>query len=345
MFFRKSDHRKKSSFFPLVLLRMFLSLAMLLVLGVLLYHAFLYFSGVKLQQDPLTFVKTLSKDPKRALNSINLSDLRNLGNLNNLDNPQEEALPAPSPQPSGQVILKFALVADSHNDNGTLEKALKQAKEKEAKFIIGLGDYTATGTLSELIKAKEIFDQFGLPYYSTAGDHDLWDSRDKKLSASQNYTQTFGSPYQSFVDSNIRFIIVYNSDNYEGVDSLQKMWLEEVLEKAKDSKAAFVFLHEPLYHPTSDRVMGSPRKAGGEAGKTQEEIAEQAKELIGMFKEAKISEVFAGDIHAYSRYEKERLKMTTVGALTTERNLQPPRFALVEVFDSGLYNILDLELK
>lgn len=354
--FGKSEHsRKKSSFFPLVLFRMLLSLAMFLVLGVLFYQAFLYFSGAKQQHDPLTFLKSLSQDPKTTLialisseeSSKLLSQLRGAGVPLPVTPIPSQTSSKPlkkSPQPSGQVVLKFALVADSHNDNSNLEKALREAKGKGAKFIIGLGDYTATGTLPELLKAKEVFDNANLPYYLTAGDHDLWDSRDKKQAASQNFNQVFGSPYQSFVDSNIRFVIVYNSDNYEGVDSLQRLWVEEILEKIGESKAAFVFLHEPLSHPTSDRVMGSPRKAG-EAGKTKEDVAKQAKELSEMFKEVGVAEIFAGDIHAYSKYEALGLRMTTVGALTSERNLQPPRFALVEVFENGSYNILDIELK
>lgn len=340
--FGKSEHgRKKSSFFPLVLFRMLLSLVMFLILGLLITQAFLYFSGAKMEQDPLTFIKTLSRDPKEALTSINISNLKDLRNISDLRNlsitKEEKAIPTLPPAPSGSPILKFALVADSHNDNGNLEKALNKAQEKGAKFIIGLGDYTATGTIDELQKAKEVFDSAGLPYYLTAGDHDLWDSRDKKQVASQNYTQVFGSPYQSFVDSNIRFVIVYNSDNYEGVDSLQMQWLEEILGEVENHrpKALFVFLHEPLSHPTSDRVMG----------KTKEFITVQAVELAQILKKAKVSEVFAGDVHAYSKYEALELQMTTVGALTSERNLQLPRFALVDVFENGSYNVLDIELK
>src|SRR3989338_9477729 len=64
-------------------------------------------------------------------------------------------------------ILRFALVADSENDNDLLTKALDQAKGSGVNFVIGLGDWTSVGTVDQLEAAKKAFDKSSLVYYFT----------------------------------------------------------------------------------------------------------------------------------------------------------------------------------
>lgn len=339
----RREYQKRRSFLPFVIFRLCLSLVMLLILGLGAYQAFRYFSGL----DPLRL------DPKNLIVSVVSQDFSKVAkgfwglNLAKNISVQTEDNKVDPKTPEGDIILKFAIVADSHNDNDNLGKALNLAKSKGVKFVIGLGDWTETGQLDQLEKAKAIFQSSGLPYYVTAGDHDLWDARNKSLVPTANFSDVFGSSYQSFGDSNIRFVILYNSDNYVGVDPLQMQWLEELLMDPAmgHAKDIFVFLHEPLYHPSSDHMMGSPRKTG-EAGNEREELKKQAEKITGLLKQAKVSEVFAGDIHAYSWYEdpKTGLKMTTVGALTRERNAEKSSFVIVDVYDSGSYNITNIEI-
>jgi len=230
-------------------------------------------------------------------------------------------------------------VADSHNDNERLSQALLQAKSQAVVFVIGLGDYSSVGTVEELKLAKETFRTLSLPFYVTAGDHDLWEPRDRGTNPVANFISVFGSSYQSFRYKDIRFIIVYNSDNYEGIDELQMRWLDDELSKVsiEKPKAAFLFLHEPLYHPSSDHIMGKINPA----------MVSQAENIAAKAHQAGIKEVFAGDTHFYTRYQdpKSLLNMTTVGAITKERNTQSPRFVLVDIYDSGDYTIKDLEIK
>ncbi|MDO8570163.1 MAG: metallophosphoesterase [Candidatus Daviesbacteria bacterium] len=342
MFGRKSEPKKRGMPLPLKILRLFLSFTMLLILGIVVLQAFTYFSGEKMEQDPQAILKQLKSDPQGTILTLISSQqvLTNLSILKNFKKSQTENQSSPVLQaqvtPSGPPILKFAIVSDSHNDNNNLAKALSIAKEKGAKFVVGLGDYTATGTLPELRSTKETFDNGELPYYLTAGDHDLWESREKKLPAISNFNQVFGSPYQSFIDSNTRFVIVDNSDNYEGVSSLEFSWLKDVLANTGSVGTVLVFLHEPLYHPTSDRVVGA------EVPK----LKDQALELENLLKNSKVGALFAGNIHAYSSYEgKSGLPMYTIGAVTADRNVQLPRFAVVDVYENGSYNVEDIEIK
>lgn len=330
----------------MVIFRMLLSLTMFLVLGLGVYQAYRYFTGMDpLKMDPKTLASTFlsSEESAKIINTI-----FSFGLTKNVAGKFGQTPENIQPQPvsdtssrlpgSGKLLMKFAAVADSHIDNNNLAKALSMAKKEGAKFVIGLGDYSDVGTIEELQKAKDVFDASGLPFYTTAGDHDLWDSRNKKTAATSNFSDVFGAAYQSFSDSGIQFIILANGDNYLGVSALQKQWLEDILKKETTDfiKQTFVFLHEPLYHPSSDHMMG----------KETPELVNQAQDLAEILKQAGVGEVFAGDIHAFSQYKDSRsgLNMTTVGALTSERNTQKPRFIMVDVFDNGSYNIQDTEI-
>ena len=121
---------------------------------------------------------------------------------------------------------------------------------------------------------------------------------------------------------------------------LQIEWLNEQLGMVKaqpEINVIFVFLHEPLYHPSSSRVMG----------KVTEKLKPEAKKLIKILKDGGVREVFAGDIHFFTRYTEPEtgLSMTTIGALTSQRNTQESRFGLVTVYEDGRYEVEDVEIK
>lgn len=348
IFSRSEGHKKRRNSPIMMVFRIGLSLGMFLILALLTFQAFKYFIN------PNTGPDLFFQDPKAAITQILTSEdtISTITDFLSFNIPRDKipgvnklpgvqpTNPIPSQQKkvnSGAVILKFALVADSHNDNNNLTKALSLAKRQGAKFVIGLGDYTNTGTISELEDAKKAFDASGLPYYLASGDHDLWDSRDKGETPSANFSEVFGTPYQSFSDSNIRFVILFNSDNYVGMNSTQNQWLKNVLaEDSSNKKTILVFTHEPLYTPNSDHFMGQDNP----------EVARQAKELMTQLKVANVGGIFAGDIHAPTQYQSpDGLSMMTVGAVTTERNVSGPKFAMVDVYSDGGYNIRDLEIK
>jgi len=342
-----SSYHKRGTFFPFLIVRLILSLILFSIFGFGIYRAIVYFSGVDpINIDPQKFlVEVMSSDSSaNAISKLFNIDPKALlkGKISTNSTPassDQSSSVDSQDQPSGTKILTFAVVADSHNKNEILKKALSQAKNGGAKFVIGDGDYTDVGTTEDFQAAKAVFDKSGMPYYLTAGDHDLWNSRDKGFEADHFFKEVFGAPYQSFGDSNIRFIIVFNSDNYFGVDDFQMNWLDQELQRVKMEKPlqTFVFLHEPLYHPSSDHVMG----------KTNPKLDDQAQTLIQKFKDAGVGEVISGDVHYYSRYSEPQsgLKMTVDGALTDDRNVQTPRFLMVDVYDNGSYNIQDTEVK
>lgn len=344
MFFKKhTEHKKKRGGGILGIFRLFLSLIMISILGFGLLQAYRAFAGYDpLSIDPKSLVKNfatsegalsfvtalLSAEPPKSVDDVK----KLLSDTNTKVINQE-------PKSSAPLVYKFAVISDSHKDTESLRKALNQAKEEGVKFIIGIGDFSDVGTEEELRSTKNQFDAIGLPFYVTPGDHDLWDSRDKKHPAERNFTAVFGTPYQAFTYEPARFILVYNSDNYLGLDENQIKWVEEEVERNKNEnpKVTFGFASTPFFHPSSDRVMG----------KENPKLKNQAEHLISIMSKGGIDEVFFADTHFSSRFTepKTNLKMTTTGAVTSVRNPQSPRFITVDVHEDGSYNVREVEVR
>lgn len=326
------------------LFRLMLSLAIMGVLFLGVFQAYKSFAGVDpLHSSPKAIISNLlssedlvevitsllDADPKTSLDKAK-SYLEKDLQSEEVGNSQEES------ESGGEYLYSFAIISDSHNDNQNLAKALDQAQSEGAEFIIGLGDYTDVGTTDELINSKVYFDRVGMPYYLLPGDHDLWDSRDKGKLATANFSKVFGPNYSSFKHLNTRFILIDNSDNYLGVDGLQEAWILDELNRASDegSDLILAFIPIPLYHPSSDHFMG----------KTESKLRVQAERITNMLAQNNVREVFAADAHFFTRYTepKNSLKMTVVGAVTAERNIQEPRFVMVDIFTNGEYNVRDI---
>lgn len=346
----KKHYQKRSPNIVIVLFRMVLSMVMFVVLVVGIYTAYKHFSGLDpLKLDPQAILSELmaGRVPTNFLNVLSSVKLTNglAKQINQKVLGQQASKQVPSELSSlpkeATAAFKFLLVADSHTDNVDLHKAIDQAKNQvpDLKFIIGLGDYSDVGTVDELKNAKQEFDSSAIRYFVLAGDHDLWDSRNKQLPPTTNFNQVFGPVYQSFAYDNFLFLLLDDSDDYKGLGDTQPKWLEDELEKATGQpfKGIFVFLHEPLFHPSSDHVMG----------KTEPSLKQQARDLMYQLRSAGVKKIFAGDIHLSSEYNEPvtGLAMVTVGAVTVERNPQAPRYAVVSVFEDGKTLVNDIEIK
>lgn len=343
--FRK--HYRRSTNIVFVIFRLGLSLVMLVILTGGLYSAYKHFSGLDpLKIDPKTLISSLinSKGPEQLisiLTSFKLTQSKQADNQHILGQIQQTLPQTPQQYPSKSsktLAYTFALVADSHSDNLYLRKALAQIKKDypTVKFLIGLGDYSEVGTIDELKGAKGEFDNAGIRYFLIPGDHDLWDSRNRSLPPITNFKAVFGPGYQDFWEGNHLFILLNNSDNYLGINEAQLSWLDDQLDKGRQADGIHVFIHESLYHPSSEHIMG----------RVESSLKGQAKSLIQKLKKGGVDQIFAGDIHFFSEYTEPEtgLDMVTIGALTSERNTQAPRFAIGKVYSDGSVEVEDVEI-
>lgn len=227
-----------------------------------------------------------------------------------------------------QVKTKFAVLSDTHSDSENTRKALKQAKDLGAKFIMNTGDLTKVGSTDELNGAKEDFESINLPYYLIPGDHDIYNS-----AGTGNFRDIIGPSYYSTDLNGLHLISLDTSDTSVGLDSDQLSWLKSDLDASRDH-LTFIFMHLPVYHPTSPRTIW-------EKGGNNLEVKKQAEEVISLLKGRGILATFAGDHHFSSNYTEpeSNVKMYIVGAATRERNLQRPRFDMVTVYNDNSFEV------
>ena len=260
------------------------------------------------------------------LSIVFISYLRNLSDLS------EKQFGDQKPK---TAILRFALVADSEDENELLKKALSQAKSAGVNFVIGLGDFTSLGTLEQLTSARNVFDQSGLTYYVTAGDRDLWDSRNRGETATANFRQVFSEGSQVIIKEGIQFIILDNSDIYSGIKDAEISNIKYQISNI--DKLTFVFAHKTPFHPQSAHVMGEGNK----------EVSAQARKLMDLLEQKRVDGFFSGDLHFFARFNSpsQAVKMTTIGAVNSARNFQGPRFAIVTVYSDYSWEVEDVEIR
>jgi predicted phosphodiesterase len=328
---------KKSTFGIFSILRPIFSIAVLsaFVLGI----SFLVKTAASSNSG--SFLATISP----ILSRFNI-DASKFGGLNKTTPAVSTVTPQPEPEKviekttnravAENVNFSIAILADSHSSYDNLDTALDMAKEAKVTYTFFLGDYTDLGISDDLQQAKEVMDRSDLDYSSLPGDHDLW-----KSVGPQNFIDVFGKNYFTKTINGIKFVGLDNSANYTLISTEQMAWFKKEL-----AGADFVLLSQPLYHPSSGRVMGTIN------GEQNAEVHAQAQEILKMIRESEVKAVIAGDLHMSSQNkdpEKPKLMHYVVGALTDERNLQTPRFAMFKALkqadDLGDYAIEDVLLQ
>lgn len=237
---------------------------------------------------------------------------------------------------SREVVLKVAVLSDSHNDLENLKKALEKAKNLEVEKSVFLGDYTDWGEETNLEKSKEIIDRAGIECVSLPGDHDLGETRDES-----NFAKVFGKTYGVWEQNGSEFMYFDNSKNYAAISPESTEWF-----KSNINSIDFLFLSQPLMTSDMSRVMGIID------GVRDEVVYAQNKELLGMVRSSKIRVIIAGDLHRFSHFVdpvKNDLQHYTVGAVLKSQsleklNLQSPRFAVLNIFSDDSYSIDDVPI-
>ncbi len=234
----------------------------------------------------------------------------------------------------GKVIkTTLGIVTDSHNFNDNLEKAVSKAKDKGARNLAFLGDYSDVGTVKELADGKKVMDASGLWYFSIPGDHDH-DLGDGALS---HFNEVFGARYGVKVVDGVRLVWLDNSANYTLIDQAQMDWFTKTLSASSDGVPTFVFLSNPLYNKDGFKLMGE----------LNEDVKFQANQLLSILRNSSVKAIFAGDNHLSSRSAdpiKSEIEHIVVGSLAKERNLQTPRFGMLYVFEDGSFKFEEVVL-
>lgn len=232
-----------------------------------------------------------------------------------------------------KIILEFSVIGDPESDLGNLKKALEISKNNNDEFTILVGDLTQAGTKKQLLDVKKVLDESSLKYYVIPGNHDLYSSRKQAGDPRRYFEDFFGKPYYQVLIKNIQFLFLDNSDEYQLMGDEQIAFIKANLGD-NFTLLTFVFLHIPIFHPSSDYIMGYQNP----------ELGKQKDELLSIFSQAGVSGIFSGHLHKTSSYDWQGIKMYIAGSVNSVRNWQTPRFLEVKVFKDSSFQVKEIEL-
>lgn len=216
----------------------------------------------------------------------------------------------------GEPKYKIALFADSHKSYKNLQKAVDISEKQGVNAIVHFGDITDFAEESGFSKSKEILDNSKIKYYVIAGDRDeveggvVFDKYFGGKECKDNLLKDYG------------ILCLHNSFNYTPLskDYLNAFYLHL-------AEANIIFAAQPLYNPGSLVYMGY----------YDEEVKKQADDLLSTINDSNVKYVIAADTHFYSKNTNEVTGIVhyTLGAITNERNIQGPNFAILYIYKDG----------
>jgi 3',5'-cyclic AMP phosphodiesterase CpdA len=192
--------------------------------------------------------------------------------------------------------LTFAVLGDNRSNPEVFGRVLRQLdRDPGLAFAIDVGDLVERGTLEQFVEFFKQIQPYGrMPFLTAVGNHDLGKDQDLTL-----YREIFGPDYYAFQLKDHYFIVV-NDVELDGVGEVQWRWLEKELKRSQSCKTRLVFLHTPLFDPRGgDKHHCLPEAAG--------------RRLAALFRQYRVSHIFAGHIHSYFSGDWDGVPYTITG--------------------------------
>jgi hypothetical protein len=203
----------------------------------------------------------------------------------------------------------FAVFGDNKNSHSIFPVLLRRVdQDRDIKFALDIGDLVFDGDIE---KYRYFFNQLKenikLPLLTAIGNHELLLGSGRGL-----YYDLLGPFYYSFQVGGAYFIVLDDA-NETGLDLWQRAWLERELKNARGYIHKFVFMHVPLFDPSGGRY---------EEGCLPEK---EARSLMELFKENKVSHIFASHIHSYYTGRWQGIPFTITGGAGAELAGRDPK--------------------
>jgi hypothetical protein len=175
--------------------------------------------------------------------------------------------------------FSFVVFGDNKNSITTFKKLIEMVNIESPLFSIDVGDLVQDGEKEKFRFFLKQIMEFKNPFLTVIGNHEL------RENGRANYYKFFGPFYYSFNVGKTYFIILDDA-NEENLEPWQMNWLKDELEKSKNYKYRFIFMHVPLF---------DPRKHIRHCLKD----INFAERLNSLFDKYNITMLFASHIHAY----------------------------------------------
>lgn len=169
--------------------------------------------------------------------------------------------------------FSFIVISDPHTYHASHSKlaALKDKVLPGDQFILVCGDITECGYEEDYQAFCGYLNEFGLPYYTTIGNHDLY------FGGWRDYKKTLGRSCYTFTAGPARFISLDSANGTLG--GKQRIWLEQIL-KTKIEPLSIGFTHFDFFNPGFTDI-------------------EEVYYLMHLFENTNVKYVFMGHTHFY----------------------------------------------
>src|SRR5690554_3775962 len=148
--------------------------------------------------------------------------------------------------------FSFAVVADRTNGHrkGIFEKAIDRLNKLNPEFVISVGDFIEGYTTNrdkldqQWSEFRNIVAPLKMPFFMVPGNHDLSNSTQDSL-----WEELYGDDYYYFIYKNVLFLVL-NTNDGDGtpLSAEQISYMQKVLEKNKDVRWTFLFMHHPVWN-------------------------------------------------------------------------------------------------
>jgi 3',5'-cyclic AMP phosphodiesterase CpdA len=217
---------------------------------------------------------------------------------------------------------------DFKKETTNFEKAIPEANRLRPAFVVVCGDLVnKPGDPDQIAEYKRISSTLdpAIKLYNVAGNHDADHVPTRK--SLMDYRTDFDPDYYTFQAGNL-FAIVLNSSLMRDPDSAreeadaQELWLRTALDQARslNNKLIMVFQHHSLFLTDAEEPDQYFNFPGG-----------QRKVYLELFKEYKVTCVFAGHYHRSAWGRAGDLEMVTTGPVGKPLGSDPSGFRVVTV--------------
>lgn len=177
--------------------------------------------------------------------------------------------------------FRFAVMSDVQEAIDDVQDIYRKMNaESGLRFVLGAGDLTQQGTVSQLTRFEEELRLLKLPYYTTLGNHELGDTPPP-------FQDLFGRGNFTFEFKTVRFSMLDSAS--ATIDPLVYGWLDDWLSDAKD-QTHIVGMHIPPLDPVGVRNGGFASRA-------------EAAKLLSRLAKGRVDLTLYGHIHSYYDFD------------------------------------------
>ncbi|MFC1558943.1 metallophosphoesterase family protein, partial [candidate division KSB1 bacterium] len=155
--------------------------------------------------------------------------------------------------------FQFAVVGDRAGNMvpGIFKRAVDKLNLLQPEFVLSVGDLIDGGKDNTIEELKAMHDEFdsmvnelNMPFFYTVGNHDITNEGMNRL-----WKEKHGKPYYHFTYKDVLFLVLCTEDldypeaGRTRISDKQVEYFRDILEKNKDSRWTFVFMHKPQWKP------------------------------------------------------------------------------------------------